>query len=207
MTTTLSTLSERSLALLQDPALRKKELERAMAQYPTLTQSGFAWHLHSKNQVRFDLPTKPEEILFYNQARHQLAHQGLTEDQCLGLTNSHPLGCQSPRHQGEIILALKYLTHCQYSNDRNDTSYAIKHRAERLEHPYYVSNGAMILAAAMTDARIEHQAQCPNYNTNTQIHIIEPKMCGTPGVEPRAGCQKTHIPPGNKNRVCDECRN
>ena len=95
MTTTTPTLSEISAMLLHDPELRKAELQRVMAEYLILTQNGFAWYLHSKNERHNELPANPEEAQAYKEARNQLAHQALSDDQCLGVTQSSPLGCKS----------------------------------------------------------------------------------------------------------------
>ena len=130
-------------------------------------------------------PGTPEEAQAYKEARNQLAHQALSEDQCLGVTQSSPLGCKSPSHYGEILLALKYLTYCQYSIARTDSSYAVRHRAETLDHPHYVSNGAMIAAAAMASVKIYQKVIYGKYLMNAEMYINEPRICGARGVKLR----------------------
>ena len=207
MTTTTPTLSEISAMLLHDHELRKAELQRVMAEYPILTQNGFAWYLHSKNERHNELPANPEEAQAYKEARNQLAHQALSDDQCLGVTQSSPLGCKSSSHYGEILLALKYLTYCQHSIARTGSSYAVKHRAETLDHPHYVSNGAMIAAAAMASVKIYQKIIYGKPQMNAEMYINEPRICGARGVKSGTGCRKNLIPAGTKKRICDQCRN
>ena len=177
-------LSERSRLLLRDPELRQAGLQRVMDEYPALTPMGFAWRTQTRS-IRKGRPS-PDEVDQYLGQRTQLLNQVLTQEET-GL---------DVQHQGEIPLALFYLTQCEHSTSRISQSYSIKHRAERIGRPHYISNGAMIAAACMAGAQVVQEETGGIPGVNARLYILEPRRCR---------CRRTLLPAGIRNRSCSNC--
>ena len=126
-----------ALRLLEDPVQRVLELKRVMAAHPTLTQMGFAWYMPRRQasysrEFQHRMPEGDVELGEYERQRDELQHENLTLEECI-LANGP--GHHEIEHQGQIPLALFYLTHCMESPTGNADSYKVKHRAEKMGPP------------------------------------------------------------------------
>ena len=201
-------LAEQSRKLLEDLELRRSELERVMTEHPTLTHSGLTWRtsMGRDRQIRNDLPATPEEQESYREQRNELIHEVMTKEECEAAQGPNHEGYSGAEHCGEIPLALRYLALCQHSRGRQAYSYGLKHQAEKLGSPYYVSNGSMIATTLMAGGKMVQQEIDGKPAANAYLLIMEPKLCGISGVVRDNGCQEVMIPAGNRNRLCDDCR-
>ena len=199
-------LAERSVKLLDSLEMRRQELERVMTQHPTLTCSGLAWFTDTDSKGRHDLPDTPEEQEAYREQRNTLIHEVMTKEECTAMLGPNHEGYNGVKHYGEIPLALRYLTLCQHSQVQQAYSYSVKHRAEKIGNPHYVSNGSMIAVTLMAGGRMVQEEIYGRPGMNAYLWITEPKLCGSRGVRHDSGCQDAMIPAGNRNRLCDDCR-
>ena len=197
------TLAERSITLLADANLRRAEFERVMLWRQTLTPTGLGWKSPTDERNRYQLPISDEERRTYSSQRENLAHQLLTDQEC---QDSQQQECPSDEHHGQISLALEYLTYCRSSETGKTQSDQAKIRAQKIGSPNFISNGAMITAALMVNARVTQVQKSRVLEQNAHLHINEPRLCGSARSEQTKGCWKNLIPAGSRKRLCDRCR-
>ena len=202
------TLAERSFALLQDPGLRRSEFERVMLWRRTLTPTGLGWKNPTDGRNRYQLPISEEEKRSYQNQRENLAHQLLTDQECQDSKqqDSKQQECPWDEHHGQISLALEYLTYCQSSETGKTQSDQAKIRAQKIGPPNFISNGAMITAALMVNARATKVQKGRVLEQNAHLYVKEPRLCGTARSEQTKGCWKNLIPAGSRKQLCDQCR-
>ena len=207
MTTDTGNLPETSMALLQDPGLRRQELDRVMSEHPILTHAGLGWVMltgartGSSYRVFHRLPENDREQKAYRWERDLLVNEVMTPEERRALE-----GWRTPwrkAHLGEIPLALRYLAACQHSDRREAHSGDVRLRAEVLTpgkqgqeraHPS-ISNGAMIAAALMAGVRVVPQDNGKGPGINAQLRVAEPRKCS-----------RELVPAGSRKRVCHRCR-
>ena len=227
MNTQNDQMAAAALRLLEDPVQRVLELKRVMAAHPTLTQTGLVWHLpggqaSSNREYRHRMPEGDVELEEYERQRDELRHESLTLEECILANGPEPgspraaaqstpgslgvrRGCarhHGIEHQGQIPLALFYLTHCLESPTGNADSYKVKHRAEKMGPPYYVSNGAMIAAAGMAGVRVVQAEVEGRPIKDADLYVKEPGRCLRTNGHGQCG---RLLPVTSSSRVCGDC--
>ena len=199
-----TSLAERCAALLEDPGLRRRELDRVMAQHPILTHAGLGWVRVTaitprvRYQVFHRLPENDHrEQEAYREMRELLLHGAMTPEECWQQERE---GCRESVHQGEVPLALRYLGLCQHAARSPVPSAEVKRRAQGMLHPRrHCSNGSVIAAALMAGVRVVRQDAGGQPGITAHLHITQPRGCS------RENCGGI-IPPGSRKRLCDSCR-
>ena len=209
MTTDAGNQPETSMALLQDPGLRRQELDRVMSEHPILTHAGLGWVMltgagtGSSYRVFHRLPENDREQKAYGWERDLLVSEVMTPEERRALEDWKARGRNSPL--GEIPLALRYLDARQHSDRREAHSGDVRRGAEVLTpgnqgrtHPS-ISNGAMIAAALMARVRVVPQDNGEGPGINARLRVAEPRKCS------REECREL-VPAGSRERICHRCR-